>query len=461
MRFGKTLIIQEADKLEPVLYPLLRMDLDRQGPRFVVQIGDKAIDYNDTFRLYLVTRNPEPYLPPDARGLVSATNFTVTRSGLEGQLLGLTIQKEQPELEAQKSSLLKQEEELKVQLADLEKSLLETLANSTGNILENKVLLDSLTETKVKSTTIATSLTDSKQLQLSLDKQREGYRPIAARGSAMYFLIKDLATINHMYQFSLGSFLTLFKKALSQDSPPGNISSRIAVLNDALLELTVGSVSRALFNSDRLVFGMHMACNMASSSGPSTVKPEEWQFFLGKVSTDASAAKGSTPSWVREDNVQAYALLAANFPALVQTCELHDAGMWAPWVTGSGKATADGSVPLPSKIAGKVTPFQSILLVKAFQPEKLQLAMNAFVCSTLNIKSVAPSSAGIKQVMEAEGNCDQPVLFITTPGADPSADIIEYANATVGPDRFHEASPELLKMILPDLTPCHPLLDPT
>ena len=67
-----------------------------------------------TPRLYLVTRNPEPYLPPDARSLVAATNFTVTRSGLEGQLLGLTIQKEQPELEAQKSGLLKQEEDLKV-----------------------------------------------------------------------------------------------------------------------------------------------------------------------------------------------------------------------------------------------------------------------------------------------------------------------------------------------------------
>ena len=65
-------------------------------------------------RLYLVTRNPEPYLPPDARSMIAATNFTVTRSGLEGQLLGLTIQREQPELEAQKSGLLKQEEDLKV-----------------------------------------------------------------------------------------------------------------------------------------------------------------------------------------------------------------------------------------------------------------------------------------------------------------------------------------------------------
>lgn len=38
-------------------------------------------------RLYLVTRNPEPYLPPDAASLVSVTNFTVTRSGLEGRLV--------------------------------------------------------------------------------------------------------------------------------------------------------------------------------------------------------------------------------------------------------------------------------------------------------------------------------------------------------------------------------------
>ena len=41
------------------------------------------------------------------------------------QLLAATIQHEKPELEEKKTSLLKQEEDLKIELAKLEESLLE------------------------------------------------------------------------------------------------------------------------------------------------------------------------------------------------------------------------------------------------------------------------------------------------------------------------------------------------
>ena len=48
-----------------------------------------------------------------AASLIALTNFTITRSGLEAQLLGLTILKEKPQLEAQKSELLQKQEKLK------------------------------------------------------------------------------------------------------------------------------------------------------------------------------------------------------------------------------------------------------------------------------------------------------------------------------------------------------------
>lgn len=49
IRFGKVLVIQEVDGIESLLFPVLRKDLNQQGPRQVVQIGDKAVDYNPAF----------------------------------------------------------------------------------------------------------------------------------------------------------------------------------------------------------------------------------------------------------------------------------------------------------------------------------------------------------------------------------------------------------------------------
>lgn len=86
VRFGKTLIIQEVDGVEPVLYPILRKDLVSQGPRHVVQVGEKIMDYNPDFRIYLTTRNPAPELLPDMEAIVNEINFTTTRAGLTGQV---------------------------------------------------------------------------------------------------------------------------------------------------------------------------------------------------------------------------------------------------------------------------------------------------------------------------------------------------------------------------------------
>merc|ERR1719359_2064585 len=124
-----------------------------QGIRKSVQVGDKVLDVADTFRLYLCTRSAGAIaaLPPNSQYLVSSVNFSVTRAGLEGQLLGVTLQHEKPELEQRKSEMLQKEEKLKLELATLEKNLLIQLAQSSGDILKNEALLSSLNETKASS----------------------------------------------------------------------------------------------------------------------------------------------------------------------------------------------------------------------------------------------------------------------------------------------------------------------
>ena len=50
------------------------------------------------------------------------------------------------------------------------------------------------------------------------------------------------------------------------------------MLADTLLQLVFSYVSRSLFNTDRLTFGMHMTRHLQ----PGLFKGEEWSYFLGE-----------------------------------------------------------------------------------------------------------------------------------------------------------------------------------
>lgn len=80
------------------------------------------------------------------------------------QLLSLVINHEKPELEEKKIAILEKEESFKVQLSEIENQLLGELASSTGNLLENKKLIESLEEAKSKSLVISESLMNSKTI---------------------------------------------------------------------------------------------------------------------------------------------------------------------------------------------------------------------------------------------------------------------------------------------------------
>ena len=132
IRFGKSLVVEQVNFISPILYPVLRKDLAGQGVYKVLQIGEKQVDFNPKFKLYLTTRNDNPNIPPNASDILSLINFTTTKAGLTGQLLANILHHEKPELEQRKSQLLKVEEEHKIQISKLEDFLLEQLATSQG-----------------------------------------------------------------------------------------------------------------------------------------------------------------------------------------------------------------------------------------------------------------------------------------------------------------------------------------
>uniref|UniRef100_A0A8D0CER9 Dynein cytoplasmic 2 heavy chain 1 n=1 Tax=Scleropages formosus TaxID=113540 RepID=A0A8D0CER9_SCLFO len=369
------------DGVEPVLYPLLRRDLIAQGPRYVVQIGDKVVDYNEEFRLFLATRNPNPLIPPDAASMVTKVNFTTTRAGLQGQLLALTIQQEKPDLETEKTRLLQQEEDMKIQLAKLEESLLETLATAQGNILENKELIESLNQTKSSSALIQESLSESHHLQASLDQERDAYLPLAESASKMYFVITDLSKINNMYRFSLAAFLRIFQRALQTKEESRSTEARISSLAAHLKSTVYEYVCRSLFKCDQLMFALHFVRGMH----PELFQENEWDAFTGLIVGDMvrkedsqKALREQIPSWIDQERQAAVALLKSAFPMLYQTLNLNEADLW---LTFSSSSTCEQDFP-PS-ITKKISPFQQLLVLQAIRPDRLQSAMILFVSQAL------------------------------------------------------------------------------
>lgn len=79
------MIIEEVEDVHAVLIPLLRKDIIYQGPRQIIYVGEKPVDYNKSFKLFLVTRNTEIQTHTDA----TTISFTVTEQGLAGQVLKL------------------------------------------------------------------------------------------------------------------------------------------------------------------------------------------------------------------------------------------------------------------------------------------------------------------------------------------------------------------------------------
>ena len=151
IRFGKTLLVEDLTDLNGMFYPMLRAELTRIGARKVYLIGEKVVDYNEGFRLILSTRDVTMHLHPNARDALNIINYSITKSGLEMQLLSILVNHEKPELEKRKTQILEKEESLKLQLSEMEQQLLDELVKSSGNLLENELLIEKLQEAKSQS----------------------------------------------------------------------------------------------------------------------------------------------------------------------------------------------------------------------------------------------------------------------------------------------------------------------
>ncbi len=104
-----------------------------------------------------------------------------------------------------------------------------------GDILEDIVLIENLQETKRTALDIAEKVKQAQETSEKLGKAREVYRPVAARGSLMYFLVDALNALDRIYHYSMANFVAIMHKgrlpASSDVQTQYCLTSRIHVLS--------------------------------------------------------------------------------------------------------------------------------------------------------------------------------------------------------------------------------------
>ena len=87
---GHSVLIENmGESIDAVLNPVITRSTFKKGRNLYVKLGDKEVEYNKGFRLFLHTKLSNPHYPPEIQAETTLINFTVTESGLEDQLLAL------------------------------------------------------------------------------------------------------------------------------------------------------------------------------------------------------------------------------------------------------------------------------------------------------------------------------------------------------------------------------------
>jgi len=424
---GRCVIIENiGTEIDAMLDPVLSRSIYKKGRSLYLKLGGEEVEYDPAFQLYLQTKLSNPHYKPEIAAQCTLINFIATERGLEDQLLAKVVELERPDLEEKARELTAAAINYQIQLVELEDELLERLANAPEDILSDVPLIEGLEATKKTAEEINEAVASGKITQKEVEEAREAYRPQASEGAMLYFLLTKLCVIDHMYQYSLDSFMTFFEKSVRKAPPKDDLQERVLSLRDSLRMSIFTWVSRGLFERHKLIFLAQLTFNLMKRG---IIGNEDWneaQFqFLIRAPTKTTDPNPLT--WLPDQAWSATAALADIDEFSKFTSDLVEA---APRFREWFNAIAPEDEKLPLDWAGlDRQPFQKMLVVRCLRPDRMTSALTSFIRNTLpdgGSYIECDSTLNSLEILDAclaDSTPTTPIYFILSPGANVVADL--------------------------------------
>ncbi|XP_048589777.1 dynein axonemal heavy chain 3-like isoform X2 [Nematostella vectensis] len=431
IQFGTPVLLENVgEELDPLLEPLLLKQTFRQGGIEYLRLGDHLVEFSKDFRFYITTRLRNPHYLPEVSIKVTLLNFMITPLGLEDQLLGIVAAKEKPELEEKKNALILESAQNKKQLKEIEDKILEVLSTSEGNILEDETAIEILSSSKKLSGEISEKQEIATKTEKEIDETRGGYKPVAKHSSILFFTISSLANIEPMYQYSLTWFMNLYLQSINNSERSPDLNRRIRNLNDHFSYSVYVNVCRSLFEKDKLLFSFLLCIGIQQGIGK--INEQEWRFLLtGGVALECKfpnpAADWLTDkSWaelVRCSDLPAFSGLMKHFSENLET--------WKAFYD----TPSPQSEPLPEPWNDDLNRLEHLIVLRCLRPDKVTEAVQDYIVFHMEGKYIEPPTLDLAKCYE-DSDCCVPLIFVLSPGADPMASLLKFAEDT-GMGRSH------------------------
>ena len=417
VQFGRWVLLENIlESLDAALEPILLQQTFKQGGQEMIKIGDNVIPYNDTFKFFMTTKLSNPHYQPEVQVKVSLLNFTITVGGLEEQLLNVVVANEMPDLSEQRAGLVLSNAANNKALYDIESEILRLLSTSTGNILDDSVLIETLAQSKITSEDIKQKMLEATEIENEIVVQSELYRPVAKRSSLLYFVISDLGDVDPMYQYSLPWFTMLFVRGIGAAANANDIDQRIINLNDYFTYSVYQNICRSLFERHKLLFSFTLAVKILQ--GDDKINSLEYRFLLSGISTKHIEAPLPESDWLEANawselcemsGLPCFSDFPANFAAKINE-----------WQKVFDAADAH-AVPFPEPY-DKITHMQRLCILRCLRRDKIELGMQAFISAEFGQKYIEPPPFDLK-ICYDDSITITPLIFVLSSGSDPNKEL--------------------------------------
>lgn len=291
----------------------------------------------------------------------------------------------------------------------------------------------------------------AKVTEVQINDASEAYRPAAARGALVFFLMNELNKIHSFYMYSLESFVIVVNRAIDivaaemnpkkeepeegaegevaapvegaeieeeekEELSPHSLMLRVEALTESITYEAFAYTRRGLFERHKLLVAT-MLC-MRILIRKKKVEPDEVMALIKKeIALEPPHQAESLkfipePSWAAVkglENVKVFSNLISNMES--------EALQWRKWYVEERAETAD----LPKSFKD-ISVFHRLLLLRALRPDRLSGALTAFVVDNMGQRYTEQSPFSMTHTY-TETKPNIPTFFVLFPGVDPTPDV--------------------------------------